>query len=105
MGGGGCFYFLILLFLPVTFHNSNKREWWWLPPVLFLIRGFYNILLKYDPVIGSLLFELLPRKISCFHVGVGAQFSFGRSFTDDVTAKKCVPGPRTPSFELYFSDS
>lgn len=39
-------------------------------PPLFLTRELYNILLKYDLVIGSLAFEILPRKISCFRGGV-----------------------------------
>ena len=56
----------------MTFYNNGNKKGSsgdYLPSS-FLIREFYNILLKYDLVIGSLVFEILPRKICCFHVGV-----------------------------------
>lgn len=58
----------------MTFYNNStkkrEREVVAVSHPLFLIREFYNILLKYDLGIGSSVFEILPRKMSCFHVGV-----------------------------------
>lgn len=82
----------------MTFYkNSTKereRERWWLSPILFfffLTREFYNILLKIwsgNWVTGLWDSSQENESFSC--CCLGAQSSFGRFFTDDVTNKKCV---------------